>query len=175
MTAQDRQRLPPAPGDAVIEAAVAIAIGHVRRTRARREGLPFEVVCESRVMLQDRPRVSRLAHRLIRLTRALDGIAADDLPLIQDMLEAWLDDRRAGQPPSWPGLDVRSMAEHWADFADAAEIEAYAAAALRRVERRHFGRGARKRILAAMWQSLDREDRLAFIQAVAPRAAAYVD
>lgn len=82
---------------------------------------------------------------------------------------AWLEDHGAGFPEfSWQSPSLRSDADYWADIASPPELEAYAAAALRRIERVAFAPSARKRLLVMFWQSLPDSDRRAFLAQVDP-------
>lgn len=54
----------------------------------------------------------------------------------------------------------------WADCAPAHELAAYATAALDRLRQRRIGLAARKKLFFALWQSLEPEHRLAFLERV---------
>jgi hypothetical protein len=64
--------------------------------------------------------------------------------------------------------DLGREAFWWAECATPREIEAYAAAALRRIERANFAPAARKRIFLSLWQSMSADDQLAFLSKVDP-------
>lgn len=64
--------------------------------------------------------------------------------------------------------DWREDAEWWADVASPLELEAYAGAALRRIERATFAPSARKRLFLMFWETLSDADKLAFLGKVDP-------
>lgn len=111
------------------------------------------------------------AHRrgllLDRLAALLSVVGDFDRAAVQELLCGWLDETGAGVPSPAFG-PLRDEAAFWADCAYPAEIEAFVAAGLRRIERRQFAEGARKRILAEMWKSLTPQDRVAFLRSVDP-------
>lgn len=85
------------------------------------------------------------------------------------VLAAALEDLGAGTPDlSSLSERMRADAAFWADCASPAEIEVYAAAALRAIPRKAFALAARKRLIVALWESLGDEDRRAFLSAVDP-------
>lgn len=93
-------------------------------------------------------------------------------------LALW-DELWAGEPPrDLPGdplgrlaTELRDEAAWWADSANAIEIETYLVALLRVMPGRLNGQGiaARRRLLAALWQSLDDADRRDFLTRADPR------
>lgn len=118
------------------------------------EGLRDFVAAERRRMT---------VNRLLAAIEACDG---------NDAAQAmcWvLDNVRARLPaPMDPWGNAREEAEYWADIATPVELEAYAAASLRKIERTSFCEGARKRIFAAIWESFDDSDRRSFLARVDP-------
>ena len=83
------------------------------------------------------------------------------------IMAAALDDLAAGDPPMRdPFGSLREDAAFWADCANPAELEAYFASALKRLGNRAIGIRARKRLFAALWQSFDTADRMAFLRRV---------
>ena len=76
---------------------------------------------------------------------------------------AVLDQVAAGSPGFDPWGDIRADAEFWADCANPAELETYFAAALKRLQNQVLGIRARKRMMAALFQSLGGTDQQAFI------------
>lgn len=87
------------------------------------------------------------------------------------IMAAALESLSAGAPAPLPRLfeNLREEAAFWADSAHPIELEVYAAAALRRIERRAFCQGARKRLLLALWKSMPADWRRAFVGRVDPR------
>jgi hypothetical protein len=90
---------------------------------------------------------------------------------------AWLDARAAGMPELADHLaGLREQAAFWADCATPEEAEAHLLALLPRVGRTGYGLGARKRLFAALWDTLPEADRRGFVARVDPegvfRAAA---
>jgi hypothetical protein len=66
--------------------------------------------------------------------------------------------------------DLRQEAEDWADWSDPSVLQAYACAALTRLERADYlGQVTRKRLFAAIWRSFTPEDRAAFLAKVDPK------
>lgn len=85
------------------------------------------------------------------------------------IMTAALEDLSAGDPaPGFLGA-TRHDAQWWADSASPAELEAYATAALRQIERTAFCERARKRIFAALWETFLAEDKRSFIERVDPK------
>lgn len=73
-------------------------------------------------------------------------------------------DTVAGGAPKYDAFgDMREDARWWADCATPVELEIYAAAALRRIERATFADRARKRIFWALWKAMSDKDRAAFL------------
>lgn len=64
--------------------------------------------------------------------------------------------------------DMKYDAAWWADMANPRELEAYVGAGLRAIERRTFAPAARKRLLVALWDSLDTDEKRAFLTRVDP-------
>jgi hypothetical protein len=64
--------------------------------------------------------------------------------------------------------NLREDASWWADCATPQELEAYAAAILRRITRATFAENARKRLLVALWESLTPEQQAAFLRRAMP-------
>jgi len=78
----------------------------------------------------------------------------------------FLDDHSAGMPDLAPFADIRTDADFWADLANPVEVEAYFAAALKRLGRMAQGLAARKRLFVCLWQSFPIADRQAFLARV---------
>lgn len=107
--------------------------------------------------------------RKVRLNALAHAIGAADRSDAVCIMACALDDLGAGMPEYTELYEsLRSDAAFWADIATQPELEAYAGAALRRLERKTFGPAARKRILVEMWQTLCDDDRRAFLGAVDP-------
>lgn len=62
--------------------------------------------------------------------------------------------------------DLRDDARFWADVATPMELEAYAAAALQRMQRASFAPRARKRLFAMLWNTLTDQEREAFLSKI---------
>lgn len=75
----------------------------------------------------------------------------------------FLDEIGAGFPRLDYWGDVRADADEWAFFANAAELESYLVAVLRRLENQTLGIKARKRIFAALWRVFTCDERQAFL------------
>jgi len=93
--------------------------------------------------------------------------AAERLPdgrgVLGAMLAATLDEVCVGAPlPPLYG-SVRDEASFWADIATPVELEAYAAAALRRIERTTFAQQARKRLFMEFWRGFSDAERQKFL------------
>ena len=85
----------------------------------------------------------------------------------REITAAYLDSMAAGDPqPHDPFGDLRNDAAFWADCAHPGELEAYFAAILKRIGDRALGIRARKRLFAALWESFDTADRVAFLRRV---------
>ena len=101
---------------------------------------------------------------LTRLAEAMAEAHPDDLKaLCAAVLE-----RGAGGPDPAPWGPIREDAEWWADCATPPELEAYAGAALRRIERGNFAERARKRLIVALWETMPEAWRRQFVQRVDP-------
>jgi len=85
------------------------------------------------------------------------------------IMAAALEERRAGPPPHMAFGDIREDAAFWADTATPAEVEAVVAAGLRRIERTQFAAAARKRLFVALWETMEADDRRAFLARVDPK------
>lgn len=90
----------------------------------------------------------------------------DGQRVLGEVLCAALDTVAAGAPRYEMWGDMRREAEWWADCATPAELETYAAAALRRITRTAFAERARKRLLWTLWQSMPDEAKAAFLSRV---------
>lgn len=84
---------------------------------------------------------------------------------------AMLDEIVAGMPQLDPWGDIRTDAAFWADTAHPAELEAYFAAALRRLGECARGKKMRKRVFKELWRSFIDAERAAFLKHVKGRAA----
>lgn len=75
-----------------------------------------------------------------------------------------LDEIGAGFPRlDWWG-DAREEAAEWAYGANSGELEAYFTSALKRLNNQALGLKARKRMIAALFQSLSATDQAAFLE-----------
>jgi len=74
-----------------------------------------------------------------------------------------LDEVAAGDPPYDALGNIRASATWWADFANPAELQCYFAAALKRLQNQALGLKARKRMIAALFLSLNDADQRAFL------------
>jgi hypothetical protein len=103
------------------------------------------------------------------MVRALEAAvaAAERLPdgraALGECLAICLDHVASGEPPVHTLGNLRDDASWWADCATPQELEAYAAAILRRITRATFAENARKRLLVALWDSLTPEQKAAFL------------
>lgn len=123
------------------------------------------LAAEARAAGEAEPMLRR-AHAL-RLAASIGCAHPDDARAI---LSAALADLGAGMPESaHPFGALRADASWWADCAAEAELVEYAAAALRRLEGSVLALSARKRLCAALFQSLGKGDRKAFLARVDPR------
>lgn len=86
--------------------------------------------------------------------------------MLGEALCATLDTVGGGAPEFTAFGDMRTDAAWWADLATPMELEIYAGAALRRIERATFAHKAKKRLLWSLWQSMTDQDRAAFLAAV---------
>lgn len=78
-------------------------------------------------------------------------------------------DTVAGGAPQYQAFgNIRADAEWWADCATPVELELYAAAALKRIQRQDFAERARKRLLLALWESLDGPSQTRFVSQLDP-------
>jgi len=102
------------------------------------------------------------------LTKSVDAATGfpDGQRMIGEALCAALDTVGGGGPRYQPFSDMREDAAFWADTATPQELEIYAAAALRRIERATFASRARKRLFWALWQEMPADDRDAFLARV---------
>lgn len=82
------------------------------------------------------------------------------------IMVAALEEMSAGMPDLAIFADIRADARFWADAAHSIELEAYFAAALRRLGDTALGLLARKRLLVLLWQSMPLCDRRAFLSRV---------
>lgn len=94
---------------------------------------------------------------------ALESLDPQDTAVI---CATFLDEIGAGFPRLDYWGDVRADADEWAFFANAAELESYLVAAVRRLENQALGIKARKRIFAALWLALTCDERQAFLDRV---------
>lgn len=88
------------------------------------------------------------------------------------IMAALLEERRLAAPEVSDAYfrDLRQEADDWADWSDPSVLQAYACAALTRLERAPaLGVATRKRLFAAIWQSFTPEDRAAFLARVDPK------
>lgn len=85
------------------------------------------------------------------------------------IMAAALDDLGAGSPEAaLYSCELRADAAFWADCATPPELEAYAAAALRRISRVAFAEMTRKRLIVMLWETLSGPDKQAFLASVDP-------
>ena len=108
------------------------------------------------------------------MVRALEAALAasqrldDGHATLGECLGILMDEIGAGTPRYEALGDMRAEAMWWADTATPEELETYTAAALRRIERVRFAEATRKRLLVALWDSLDGAGRSAFLAKVIP-------
>lgn len=106
------------------------------------------------------------------VARSIERLMEKDRVAVLTVLALALDVYGAGVPSVMAFEErVRDDADWWSDFASQHELEAYAGAALRRIERRRFGEKARKRLLVMLWGTLSDDDRREFLKKVDPRGA----
>jgi hypothetical protein len=90
---------------------------------------------------------------------------------IGEALCAALDTVAGGAPRHDTFGDMREDAAFWADMATPVEIEVYAAAALRRMQRVTFAERARKRLFWALWETMPQDAKSGFLSRVRKEAA----
>jgi len=106
---------------------------------------------------------------------AKQRFVVEALKLGQDagpIMAALLDENRVTAPEISDSYfrDLRQEAEDWADWADPSVLQAYACAALTRLDRAEaLGQATRKRLFAAIWRSFSDQDRAAFLAKVDPK------
>lgn len=105
-----------------------------------------------------------------RMALVIERLVEKDRGAVVTVLALALDMYGAGIPEGYSER-LREDADWWADMASQPELEAYAGAALRRIERRGFGEKARKRLLVMLWGTLSDDDRREFLKKVDPRGA----
>ncbi|WP_439137497.1 hypothetical protein [Roseicyclus sp.] len=111
----------------------------------------------------------RTAHLVRLIAGHLGAVTPADAPEVIDLLCGWLEGNGAGQPdPDFVFGQLRRDAAFWADIATPAELEAYVAAGLARIERRNFAAAAQKRLFVAFWECMSDADRRAFLARVDP-------
>ena len=76
---------------------------------------------------------------------------------------AALDEAAAGMPCFDPWGDIRADAAFWADVAHPAELEIYAAVAMKKLGQRSLGKQMRKRLFKGLWRSFTEAERAAFL------------
>lgn len=104
-----------------------------------------------------------------QLAALLAVVTPADVAHVCDLLCGWLEENGAGYPdPDFMFGQMRDDAAFWADTATPAELEAYVAAGLRAIERRHFAQGAQKRLFVAFWERMSDADRRKFLSRVDP-------
>ena len=88
------------------------------------------------------------------------------------IMAALLEERRLAAPEVSDSYfrDLQQEAKDWADWSDPGVLQAYACAALTRLDRAPaLGLLTRRRLFAAIWQSFGPEDRAAFLAKVDPK------
>jgi hypothetical protein len=106
------------------------------------------------------------------MARCIDALIGKERVAVVTVLALALDVYGAGAPQVTTFDErLREDADWWADIASQPELEAYAGAALRRIERRGFGEKARKRLLVMLWGTLSDDDKREFLKKVDPRGA----
>lgn len=113
---------------------------------------------------------ARRTECLVRqLAATLKVVRPEDMADVTDLLSGWLEGASAGMPDAvHPFGNLREDAGFWADIATPAELEAYVAAGLRRIERRQFAQVALKRIFVTIWECMSDADRRRFLGRVDP-------
>ncbi|RMF02482.1 MAG: hypothetical protein D6773_08640 [Alphaproteobacteria bacterium] len=103
--------------------------------------------------------------------RIMEAVAiADQVPggpeAMGEALCAALETVCGGAPRHAIFGDLREEARWWAEVATPLELEAYAAAALERIERATFAPRARKRLFMALWRGFTDDERQKFLNHV---------
>ena len=81
-------------------------------------------------------------------------------------LDAVLQDARMGNPLPVM-MDIADDAQWWASYALPLELEGYLAAIVKALPETPLHVKSRKRVMAAMWKAMNKDDREAFLQWVA--------
>ena len=111
---------------------------------------------------------ARRLHLLARLCAVLSAVTPSEKAAVAEIVVGWLDEVGAGSPRFDVFGDIREDARFWADIAHPAELEAYTAAGLRKIERTQFASGARKRLFVALWDAMAAEDKRKFLSKADP-------
>lgn len=98
----------------------------------------------------------------------LMSVSREEAGPVAALLCKWLEEAGSGMPDQDGFGALREDAAFWADIATPRELEAYVGAGLRRMQTTHFAAAARKRILVALWESMDDGDRRRFLAKVDP-------
>jgi len=112
---------------------------------------------------------ARLNAVIDRFLEDLSLVRQEERGAVSELLTGWLETISAGPPTTDLWSDMREAAAFWADIATPAELEAYVAAGLRRIERRQFAQAARKRLFVNLWEVMPEADRRAFVRRVDPQ------
>lgn len=118
--------------------------------------------------IQDQEQWRQCHAHLSNAVTAAEGVR-DGQRMIGEALCAALDTVGGGAPEYAAFGDMRADADWWADTATPTELEIYAGAALRRIQRTTFASRARKRLFNMLWQSFSSDERTAFLAAARKR------
>ena len=102
---------------------------------------------------------------------AIAGRTPGGAAILGEMLCAGLETVAGGAPQFTAFGDMRRDAEWWADMASPVELELYAGAALKRMERATFAPRARKRIFNVLWSSFTQAERRTFLDKAREKGA----
>lgn len=121
----------------------------------------------SQIMAERRAQRGAIRRHLLKAVEIAEAMP-DGQQIIGEALCGALETVGAGAPEYHAFGDMRAEARHWADYATPLELELYAAAALRQIERTSFAERARKRVFWGLWQAMGQKSRDAFLARVRP-------